>query len=470
MRSGVVLRFAGFLVCLMLLVGSGCTTGSPEVTKTPPEESPGTGSECRPLYVVGDSAEATRSFELEAEELCRRFGVTPVLRHPSMLVSSLEDYVAETEDQVDLVIIAPRHMNVFIEQGLIRPVDEWIDEADPWLTDILPIYRNLYMRSGDHYYGFVYDGDTHLLFYRKDLFNRLLLSVPTTWSDHDRVARALAQSASVPGGTGYGTAMVGREGKAYMWFAERYVGLGGEYFDSEMRPLIDGPLGMQAMTELITLQKEVAPEALYDWEDLNHALFAGTLPMAVQWSDTARFSFNREVWNSQVAGLLGWAEVPGGKEGTPRGGIWFGRILVLTTRSEQPDTAANVAIYMTSPEVSRRMITRADTINDPYRYSHLAHPEEQTLFPSETVATEFYQTLTRSLERPMADLTIPGGWAYTQALDGAVMKVLRGEASVEQALQSAADEWEEITDQYGREAQKKAYQQWLTWLRQGNVQ
>ncbi|MEW8978111.1 MAG: extracellular solute-binding protein [Symbiobacterium sp.] len=470
MRRGFAL---GVLVGLLVVVtgcggaGPSVRTAGPGLPATVPEE-PAAAKACTPLYVVGDSEEATRSFELEADEICRRFGVRPELRFPPHLTTELDSFVREAGDEVDLVIIPPRHLDLFISQGLIQPVDQWIDTTDPWFTDILPVYRNLYMRFGDRFYGFVYDGDTHLLFYRKDLFERLDLEPPETWAEYDAAARALAGTEYLPGGTRYGTAIIGRENKAYMWFVERYASLGGKYFDANMRPQVDSPLAVQVLEDLARLQREVAPEALYDWEDLNRALFAGTVPMAVQFSDTARFSYDTEVWKSQVAGRLGWTDVPGQAQGAPRGGIFFGRVLVISSRSRQPDVAAAVAKYVTSPEVSGRMITRADTINDPYRYSHLAHPEQQTLFPSPDIAADLYAAVERSLERPMADLTIPGGWSYTQALDRAVLKVLRGEASAEEALHTAAAEWEDITNRLGRESQALAYRQWSAWVRQGN--
>lgn len=469
-------RFAlGLALAAVLLLSVGCGDARPAATPdTAPADEPAGASgealgQCSPLYVVGDSAEATRAFELEAEAICRQFGVRPVLRHPPHLATDLERFVERAGDEVDLVIIPPRQLDLFISRGLIQPVDRWIDTRDPWYTDILPVYRNLYMRFGDRFYGFVYDGDSHLLFYRRDLFDQLNLAFPETWEQFDEAARALAGSAPLPGGTRYGTAFIGRENKAYMWFAERYASLGGRYFDDEMRPLIGGPLGVEVLEDLARLQREVAPEALYDWEDLNRALFAGTVPMAVQFSDTARFSYDTTVWNSRVAGKLAWGEVPGGAQGAPRGAIFFGRVLVVSSRSRQPDVAAAVAKYITGPEVSGRMITRADTINDPYRYSHFARPEDQVLFPDAAIAQDFYAVLLRSLERPMADLTIPGGWQYTQALDRAVLKVLRGEAGAEEALREAAAEWERITDSLGREAQRQAYQQWSAWVRQGNA-
>lgn len=440
------------LLCLL----SACGVAGPAAQTSPasPQQPGASLDACDPLYIVADSPEAARPFELEKDALCRLYGVRPVLRNPPYLATELDHYVAEAGEQVDLIILPPRMLSVYVEQGLIRPIDPWIAKDEPWYTDILPVYRNLYMRFDGQDYGFVYDGDSHLLFYRQDLFRKRGLTVPRTWSEYDQVARTL-------GGTeGYGTAMVGAEDKAYIWFVERYASFGGEYFDGQMRPLINGPLGVRVLTDLVTLQQETAPEAAYDWADLNRALLAGTIPMVIQWSDTARFSYDHEVWNSQVADLLSWDVVPGEKPGAPQGGIWFGRVLAIAARSRKPEAAAAAARYITGPEVSSRMITRADTINDPYRYSHFEHPETQSLFPSTEVAESLYGALQKTLRRPMADLTIPGGWDYTQALDRAVLKALRGEATPGEALTEAARQWESITERLGREPQAKAYHAW----------
>lgn len=429
--------------------------------------SPDASSPCRPLYVVGDSEAATRAFELEAGELCRRFGVRPVLRHPAYLSEELDGFVEASGPEVDLVILAPSRLDVYVRKNLLRPLDAWIDEDDAWFTDILPAYRNLYMRFGSHYYGMVYDGDSHLLFYRRDVFSRHGLSPPSTWAEHDATARLLARTGGPGEARRYGTAMIGIPGKRYMWFAERFASYGGAYFDENMRPRIAGPTGQRALADWLTLQAEVMPAATYDWADLNQAFLSGDLPMVIQWSDTARFSFDRSVWQSQVSGLVGWTLVPGQEPDAPRGGIWFGRILGVAARSLQPDVAARVARYMTGPEVSARLITRADTINDPFRFSHFEHPERQVLFPDPALARDFYRTLQAALARPMADLTVPGGWEYTRILDEAIGRALRGELTPAQALEEAARQWEAVTDRYGRETQRQAYLDWQERLRGG---
>lgn len=442
-----------FLLTLTLI--AGCGVRPPAGALNPADA---TVTDCSPLYVVGDSEAATRPFALEAEEICQRFGVTPVLRHPNYMTHELYSFVARAQEGVDLVIMPPALLDRYVTPGLIQPIDRWIDEGDPWFTDILPIYRNLYMQYDGQYYGFAYDGDSHLLYYRKDLFAALDLAVPQNWSDYDKAAQALAAR---PGAERqYGTSMAVGNHMAYTWFAERYASLGGRYFDEQMRPAIDGSLGVQVLSDLVALQRSAAPEAAYDWTDLNQAFLAGTLPMVVQWSDTARFSYDRERWRSKVVDRVGWDLVPGGLPDAPRGGIWFGRILAITSASTQPETAAAVATYITGPEVSGRMVTRADTIHDPYRYSHFEHPVPSALFPDKATTDRFLATLYASLAHPMADLTIPGGWDYTTALDRAVNRAVRGEQSPAAALAQAAAEWERITEQHGRAAQLAAYQDW----------
>ncbi len=54
---------------------------------------------------------------------------------------------------------------------MLLPLDAYTSH-DPSIQEIIPIYRNLYMHYDGHDYGVVYDGDAHLLFYRKDLFEK----------------------------------------------------------------------------------------------------------------------------------------------------------------------------------------------------------------------------------------------------------------------------------------------------------
>lgn len=56
---------------------------------------------------------------------------------------------------------------------------------------------------------------------------------------------------------------------------------------------------------------------------------------------------------------------------------------------------------------------------------------------------------------------IPGGWDYMQALDNNIYLALIHKSTAETALQNTVDEWNKITDRYGRDQQANKYKQWL---------
>ena len=69
--------------------------------------------------------------------------------------------------------------------------------------------------------------------------------------------------------------------------------------------------------------------------------------------------------------------------------------------------------------------------------------------------------LANNSSRVMFCLRIPGRDRYLAALDKAVLRVLKKESSASEALADASHEWEEITDQLGRQQQSRAYRQSL---------
>ncbi len=154
-------------------------------------------------------------------------------------------------------------MPQYVEKDFLLPLDNYIENLSD-LEDILPIYREMYMEYDGHKYGMVYDGDAHLLFYRKDLFEKYNdeyyalygydLHPPKNWEEHDRISEFLTKDLTGDGQTDlYGTAILGGDGMRYIWFLERYLSMGGNYFDEEMKPLINNEIGIHVLQSLIDL-------------------------------------------------------------------------------------------------------------------------------------------------------------------------------------------------------------------------
>lgn len=427
------------------------------------------------ISIIADSEQSLALFKKEEKNIEEKFNVQLEYHYPDRLNDNLEDFLFASKQTYDIYMLFPAKIPQYVERDLLLPLDTYI-EGSKDMEDILPVYRNLYMKFGGHDYGMVYDGDTHLLFYRKDVFKKYNseykkiyhkdLEPPTTWEEYDQIAKFLTKDTDDDGKIDlYGTAIFGGDAKRYIWFAERFLSMGGKYFDEEMNPTIQSSIGVKALQDLVNLYNNgsTPPNSMYDWIDLNNSFLHGNLAMVVQWSDTSRFSFDQKTWHSTVENQVGWTLVPTADENNPRGGVWIGRVLGISKKSSHVSKAWDIISYITSKDVSKQAITSKNTINDPFRYSHFTSVSKGP-FPTKEMNEDYLNTVKLSLKNPNADLMISGGWEYMQILDQNIHLALIHKLTAEEALQKTADEWNEITENYGRKEQSIQYKQWLDLL------
>lgn len=438
-------------------------------------------SDLTQLRVIADSEEALAAFRMEEENIKKKFGIKLEYYFPNRMNDNLEDFLFASDEIYDLYILFPGKIPQYVEREMLLPLDHYIKE-DPSYEEIIPIYRKLYMQFNEHDYGVVYDGDAHFLFYRKDIFEKYSneyeeqygspLLPPTTWGEYDQIAKFLTRDEDNDGKVDiFGTATFTGDAKRYVWFVERFLSMGGQYFDENMNPLIQNTLGVEALQSWIDLRNSGAtpPNAMYDWIDLNNVFLQGEVAMVVQWSDTSRFTFDKGKWDSKIANKVDWSVVPGDDPNSPRGGVWIGRVLGISSKTTKQDEAWKVIQYLTSKEVSSKLVTSLQTINDPYRESHLSL-KGKGAFPNEETQDKFLAVLEESLAHTTSDLMIPGGWEYMQILDQNIGLALIGNITAKEALTQTAMEWNRITDTYGREQQKKYYHEWLAKLEEVSSQ
>lgn len=451
----------------VLLAAVGCQSQQQQ-----PNQSIQDSKDLTVIKVIAESPEAIVPFQNEEEAIAKKFGVRLEYTYPKRITDQMEDFLFASKETYDIYTLFPAKMPEYVERKLLLPLDRYTANNSE-LEDIVPVYRKMYMKYAGHDYGMVYDGDAHLLYYRKDIFDQFAseykqkfgkeLHPPKTWQEYDQIAQFLTRDLNGDGKNEiYGTALLGSEGKRYIPFAERYLAMGGRYFDENMHPLIQTDKGVQALEDLIRLaeSKSVSPQSMYDWVDLNNVFLQGKIAMVIQWSDTARFTYDQKNWHSQVANKVGWALVPGGDKDSPRGGTWIGRVLAISSQSTHPDQAWQVIQHVTSKEVSKKSVTSYDTINDPYRVNHFV-ADGKGPFPTKEINQDFLQTLYASLKNTNTDLMIPGGWEYMQVLDKNIGLAFIHKVTAQEALQTTAEEWEGITERYSRAAQKEYYRKWL---------
>lgn len=430
------------------------------------------------LTVMGDAGHNMNPFNFWAPEF-KKAGINiKVIEVPFAEVYSKEkaEFIART-NAVDLVVFYPAYIGDFASNGYLEPLDGYFKKYNPHLDDVIKAFRKLYLGWEGKTYALPFDGDVHMLIYRKDLLNNKAeqaafkqkygraLTVPATWSEYLQVGQFFTRKAgdTLAGKTlerpFYGCAEYGQRGFSWAWFMNRFASAGGVYFDAQMKPQIDTPAAVRALENMKTAVKSCSPPDVlnYGYDQLRDLLINGDGFMVVQWTDVPKKGADPA--QSKVVGKLGYSVLPGTRTGgriVTRSMMPVGRVLAVTKNSKNKDAAAWVAKYLSYDKSLFDVSTALDGL-DPYRTSHI-NPSAYKMFTSKSDAAAYLNTVGRVLKVGFPEIYIPGAAQYEDALDLAVNKVLAGQASPKDALAQAADQWNQITDRLDRKRQVKLWQ------------
>lgn len=439
------------------------------------------------VTVIGDAGHNLKPYEFWKEDFAKVGININIIEVPfdGVYEKEMAEFVAGT-GAFDVVTFYPAYIGDFAGNGFLEPLDEYMAKEppavwDPKAEDILPPFWELYCKFGGSVYALPIDGDVLLFQYRKDLFENEEemaafkekygwdLAPPETWEQYLQVGEFFTRKKGemLAGETlehdFYGLTEYGARGFSVFWFLNRFASAGGMYFDEEMNATINTPEAVAALQNMIDAMKFAPPDMLaYGYEQLKDAFLKGYTASVIQWSDVPKKSGDPEL--SAIVGKVGVSRLPGTPmdDGTVvhRSMMPVGRVVAVTKDSQNKDAAYWVAKHI-SYDRSLDDVSTMLTGLDPYRYSHFEHPEAYTMFPDEAAAMDYLQGVEACLGDGFPEIFIPGSAAYTDALDLHVQKALTGEETPEQALAAAEKEWNEITDNLGRESQKELWLQAL---------
>jgi multiple sugar transport system substrate-binding protein len=372
----------------------------------------------------------------------------------------------------DLLNIIPAWMPDLVTAGVIRPLDEYVDRYSyrDDLQDIATVYRENQMTYGGQIYGLPDDGDVLILYYRTDLFGDeghqaafadrygYDLAPPETWDQFHDIAAYFDEAL---GEDGDGAALIHAPGLVHYIFMMRYRTAGGEFFDPDtMEAEIDGEIGVAVLEDMVR-QLDNMPQGAAGWGPIEvlNAWLAGDLAMTMWWAPPGRWSAGYGAqeealsWlpESQVAGKVGYALPPGGH---PE--LAAGFSLAVAANSDNPELAYLFAQWLNSREISLQRVMLPYALRDPFRTSHFESEEYRSLWPA---APEYLETLQDAANNGLLDLSIIDTFSYEESLTRAIQTALAG-GDARSALQDAAEEWDELTDEIGTEDQRQAYLEW----------
>lgn len=407
------------------------------------------------IAVEIDEGQNALPFQWFNPDMKKKFGVTTkILGLP--FVGQYEKIVSElvTKSSVyDVLVFPPQFLGDFVAKGFLRPLTDYGKVSDFNLSDIIPAYRDPYMKRNGKYYAATYDGDILQVTYRKDLFDAAGLKPATTWDEFVALAKELHKPPAQ-----YGNAFLAARGFCYAWFINIFAGLGGHWFTSDMKAGFNSDAGVKALETLVTLKQYAPPNILQiGYPELNTAYLNGSTAMVIQWDDLAMKAEDPSL--SKVVGKNAYAGCP------VRTYMPYSRVMAISAYSKNPNNSFKVIQYMDSYDASVRENYDPKCGEDPFRYSTLKpslvkdHTGKPTMPPAQ--AKSYVDGIRSSLVTGYPELSIPGAPRYLDTLDLRVNQALAGSSTPAQAIKAAAAAWDKITNSLGQSNQQKAYQDWI---------
>jgi multiple sugar transport system substrate-binding protein len=408
----------------------------------------------------------------------------------------LTDMATET-NSFDGWVFAPQWMVDFIVPGFVEDLTDRI-AADPDLEweDVAPFFRDFSASYEGRTYTIPLDGDFHMVYYRSDLLEDAGLEPPRTWDDYLDIAAAFhGQDLNDDGDPDYGSCISkARAQQSYWWitsiaapFIQSQGTSQGVFFDAEtFEPLLNN----EAFRKALDVYNETSQYGPPDELNLNvgdtRGLFtSGRCALSLDWGDIGTLAIDPET--SVVQDKVGAIITPGSTQVLDRAtgqlvdcdeetcpfavdgvnyapfasfGGWSGGINAAADPLVK-DAAYAFFSYMSQPAQANEDVTIGRTGFNPYRTSQFLNRQawvEAGMSPQ--AASNYLGAIEGSLASPnmVLDLRVPQNQRYQQvALDTALSQFASGEISRDEAIEQISNDWEEITEELGREDQRAAY-------------
>jgi multiple sugar transport system substrate-binding protein len=358
-----------------------------------------------------------------------------------------------------------------VEAGAIASLDDYAARGKPFFDDIPKTLRTEMYYKGK-LYTFFTDGDQTVLALRKDLLELPEAAkafkakfgwepgCPDTWKQWEELASFfqgkkgdkfydLALEKDLYGAQEYRAREFG-----YRWWQGRYISKGKHLFDRNMKPLIDGPEGIETTREQIALTKHM-PKDIFGWgTPQNYPFFAqgnsfsiATFPSLVGYSQNAQGT----VLKGKVLSCL----VPGSlvKGKLVRRSVQpAGTNYMVSRFSKHPEAAYWFLQWFTGPEVGNRAVADRDGFWEPFRVGQEKDKNIVARF-----GEQFMKVTLENAKIAVPMIPLQGNREYFDALDVSLQEAYHGRISAEDAMKRTARQWEKITDDIGRKKQIEAW-------------
>lgn len=239
--------------------------------------------------------------------------------------------------------------------------------------------------------------DAGLLFYRKDLLEKYNQKPPTTWEELVKTAKLIVEKERKAGNPKLvGFVFQAKASESLTCDALEWVDAfgGGTIVDDTGKITINNPKAIEAIRFASSLVGTVAPEGVlnYDEEGARGVFQSGLAVFMRNWPYAWALGNSDD---SPIKGKIGVMALPKGGEGGKATGTLGGWQLAVSKYSKNPKIAADLVMFLASPEEQKRRALTASF--NPTIASLYKDPE---ILAKNPFMGQLYDTFTNAVARP----------------------------------------------------------------------
>lgn len=325
------------------------------------------------------------------------------------------------------------------QAGALADITDWVaGDEDIDQADFIDAVYQPYTQYDGKTYGLPIDGDTHVLFYNKEIFERNGVEPPATWDEYVDVARTITENESGDGV--YGTALLGSKSAFNIGssFFNRLATMSSDPIDSAL-PQLDSDVAVEAAQAMLDVSEYALPSPLeIGFEQALPQFLAGKVGMMEFWTDLGVFAQDPE--QSQIVDGWGVVPLPLGPEGSVSGALNAGWAMGISPNAADEDLAKQFVSFASSAETNEMLITTTGSGIDPTRTSTLESADYAELVPEVAEVNE--QVLPNAQSWP----TSPAAPEMIQVLGDNLALMLQGNLSAEEAVSDTWDTWQPLAE------------------------
>ncbi|CAN5498578.1 extracellular solute-binding protein [soil metagenome] len=335
-------------------------------------------------------------------------------------------------NQYDAIVYWYTGVGALADAGALADITDWIAsdiDADDFIKSIYDPYT---LYDGKRY-GLPIDGDTHVLFYNKDILARNGVEVPTTWDEYEKAAATITANEGANGV--YGSAELGAKSAFNIGstFFNRLATFSSGPIDSQF-PDLSTPEALAAAQSMVDAAPAALPSPLeIGFEQALPQFLAGNVGMMEFWTDLGVFA--QDPSQSKIVDNWGVAPLPVGPEGQVSGALDAGWAIGISPNAADKALAEQFVKFATSAATNELLVTTTGSGVDPTRTSTLESAKYQAFAPE--VSKVAAQVLPQAQPWP----TSPKAPEMIAALSDNLALMLQGNLTPEEALAKTTEAW-----------------------------